>query len=300
MNIKKELESIFDDPLLEISPQEAALFDIPEDMQQVMKQRNKADYIAHTRPCSNFESYRPLFDKIHHELRAGRRRLDKIVKTASLEAGRYYVVDGQLLYLEQVGDRTKSTNGLPDARTRCIYENGTETDILLQTLRKNVVSNGYAVTLLKEEAESFNMPKEVQPEDLCTGYIYVLRSLSTNEEIKNQKNLYKIGVTTQTVEERIARAAHEPTYRMAEVEIVASYKVVNIHSQKLEHLIHTVLKQAQYHVTVIDDQGEEHHPDEWYVVHLNMVEEIIQRIVQGTILGYVYNAKLQCLEQIEI
>lgn len=299
MNIKKELESIFDDPLLEISPQEAALFDLPEEMRQVMKQRSKADYIAHTQPCANFEAYRPLFDKIHHELRTGRRRLDKIVKTASLEAGRYYVVDGQLLYLEQVGNRVKSTNGLPDARTRCIYENGTETDILLQTLRKNVVSNGYAVTLLTEEAESFNMPEEVLPDDQCTGYIYVLRSLSTNKEIRDQKNLYKIGVTTQTVEERIARAAHEPTYLMAEVEIIATYKVVNIHSQKLEHLIHTVLKQAQYHVTVIDDQGQEHHPDEWYVVHLNMVEEIIQRIVQGSILGYVYNAKLQCLEQIE-
>lgn len=299
MNIKKELESIFDDPLLEISPQEAALFDLPEEMRQVMKQRNKADYIAHTQPCANFEAYRPLFDKIHHELRTGRRRLDKIVKTASLEAGRYYVVDGQLLYLEQVGNRVKSTNGLPDARTRCIYENGTETDILLQTLRKNVVSNGYAVTLLTEEAESFHMPEEVQPDDRCTGYIYVLRSLSTNKEIRSQKNLYKIGVTTQTVEERIARAAQEPTYLMAEVEIIATYKVVNIHSQKLEHLIHNVLKQAQYHVTVIDDQGQEHRPDEWYVVHLSMVEEIIQRIVQGTILGYVYNAKLQCLEQIE-
>ena len=299
MNIKKELESIFDDPLLEISPQEAALFDLPEEMRQVMKQRNKADYIAHTQPCTNFEKYRPLFDKIHHELRTGRRRLDKIVKTASLEAGRYYVVDGQLLYLEQVGNRVKSTNGLPDARTRCIYENGTESDILLQTLRKNVVSNGYAVTLRTEEAESFNMPEEMLPDDQCTGYIYVLHSLSTNKEIRSQKNLYKIGVTTQTVEERIARAAHEPTYLMAEVEIIATYKVVNIHSQKLEHLIHTVLKQAQYHVTVIDDQGQEHHPDEWYVVHLSMVEEIIQRIVQGTILGYVYNAKLQCLEQIE-
>ncbi len=299
MNIKKELESIFDDPLLEISPQEAALFDLPEEMRQVMKLRSKADYIAHTQPCANFEAYRPLFDKIHHELRTGRRRLDKIVKTASLEAGRYYVVDGQLLYLEQVGNRVKSTNGLPDARTRCIYENGTETDILLQTLRKNVVSNGYAVTLLTEEAESFNMPEEVLPDDQCTGYIYVLRSLSTNKEIRDQKNLYKIGVTTQTVEERIARAAHEPTYLMAEVEIIATYKVVNIHSQKLEHLIHTVLKQAQYHVKVIDDQGQEHHPDEWYVVHLSMVEEIIQRIVQGTILGYVYNAKLQSLEQKE-
>lgn len=295
---EKELESLFNDPLLDISPQEAALFDIPEDMQQVMNHRHQADYVAHAKPCLDFERYSPLFEQIHQDLRTGHRSLDRIVKTASLEEGRFYVVDGQLLYLEQVGKRMPSANGLPDARTRCIYENGTETDILLQTLRKNVVSNGYAVTLPAEEAESFNLHEEVKPDDICTGYIYVLRSLSTDKKIRSQKNLYKIGVTTQTLKERIARAEHEPTYLMAGVEIMDTYKIVNIHSQKLEHLIHTVLEQAKYHVTVMDDEGQEHRPSEWYVVHLEMVEEIIQRIVDGTILGYVYNAKMQCLEQV--
>ena len=150
-------------------------------------------------------------------------------------------VDGQLIYLEQVGQKVISSNGLPDARTRCIYENGTESDILLQTLRKSVASKGYTVTLLQEEAECFAKQEEVDPEDIVTGYIYVLRSLSENPAIRNQRDLYKIGFSTNRVEERIANAERKPTYLMAPVEIVASYKIVNLHTQKLEHLIHTVL-----------------------------------------------------------
>ena len=79
------------------------------------------------------------------------------------------------------------------ARTRCIYENGTESDILLQTLRKNVVGRGYAVTELQEETENrFFTDADLTEEDKVTGYVYVLRSLSDNPEIKQLKNLYKI------------------------------------------------------------------------------------------------------------
>lgn len=118
MNIEKELESIFDDPLLNVSPTEAGLFDIPKEMKQIMEHRHQAEYVAQTKPCANFEQYRPLFEQIHRELQRGLRQLTQVVRTATLEAGRYYVVDGQLIYLEQVGQRMISSNGLPDARTR--------------------------------------------------------------------------------------------------------------------------------------------------------------------------------------
>ncbi len=94
-------------------------------------------------------------DKLaHQELKQGRRSLVRIAKTINLQAGHYYIVEGQMLLLESIGERTTSSNFLPDARTRCIYENGTESDILLQTLRKNVVGGGYAITELQEETES--------------------------------------------------------------------------------------------------------------------------------------------------
>lgn len=298
MNIDKELEEIFDDPLLNISETEAKLLDIPEDMRKAKDPKKKADYVAQRKLCENFDKYQPLFKQVHKELKEGRRNLIKVSKTINLLAGHYYIVDGQMLLLESFEVKRQSSNFLPDGRTRCIYENGTESDILLQTLRKSVVSNGYAVTELREETEKgFFNDKDIQAHDQVTGYIYVLRSLSTNPTISSQKDLYKIGFSTNPVEERIANAEHEPTYLMAPVEIIASYKVVNLHSQKFENLIHQILHTVQYHVTVIDDDGKSHEPKEWFVVPLPVVDTIIEKIMDSSITNYTYNSELQCLEK---
>lgn len=297
MDIDKELEALFDDPLLKMSKEEESLFDIPQDMRRVIAKK-KADYVAQHKLCENFEDYKPLFAKVHQELKEGRRSLVKINKTATLTAGRYYFISGQMLLLEQIGELKKSSNSLPDARTRCIYENGTESDILLQTLRKNVVGDGYAISELQEEmdAQFFNN-SDITTEDKVTGYIYVLSSLSDNPVVKKEKNLYKIGFTTNSVEQRIANAENDPTYLMAPVKIVATYKVVNMNSQMFEDLVHQLLMPVQFQVTVFDEQGKEHQPQEWFVVPLPVVDVIIKKIMDGTIVGFTYNPQLECLEK---
>lgn len=295
MDIDKELEELFDDPLLNMSEEEESLFDIPQDMRRVMAKR-KPDYVAQHTLCENFEDYKPLFAKVHQELREGKRSLVRISKTATLAAGRFYYVSGQMLLLEQIGELKRSSNFLPDARTRCIYENGTESDILLQTLRKNVVGDGYAISELQEEVDSqFFSNNDIAADDNVTGYIYVLSSLSENPEVKAEKNLYKIGFTTNSVEQRIANAEKEPTYLMAPVKIVATYKVINLNSQKFEDLVHQLLKHVQFQVTVFDDKGIEHQPKEWFIVPLPVVDVIIKKIMDGTIVGYTYNPQMECL-----
>lgn len=273
------------------------LFDIPQDMRKVIEKK-KADYVAQHRLCEDFETYRPLFKKVHQELREGKRSLVRITKTATLAAGRYYIVSGQMLLLEQIGELKRSSNFLPDARTRCIYENGTESDILLQTLRKSVVGDGYAVSELQEEtAAQFFSNSDITSDDKVTGYVYVLSSLSDNPDIKGEKNLYKIGFTTDSVEQRISNAENEPTYLMAPVKIVATYKVVNKNSQKFENLVHQLLKSVQFQVSVYDSNGTAHQPQEWFVVPLPVVDAIIQKIMDGTIVGYTYNPQMECLEK---
>lgn len=297
MDIEKELEEIFDDPLLKISEEEESLFDIPQDMRRVIAKK-KPDYVAQHKLCENFEDYKPLFTKVHQELKEGRRSLVRISKTATLAVGRFYYVAGQMLLLEQIGELKRSSNFLPDARTRCIYENGTESDILLQTLRKNVVGDGYAISELQEESDSrFFSDADIATDDNITGYIYVLSSLSDDPAVKAEKNLYKIGFTTNSVEQRIANAENEPTYLMAPVKIVATYKVVNLNSQKFEDLVHQLLKAVQYQVVVYDEKGIAHQPQEWFVVPLPVVDVIIKKIMDGTIVGYTYNPRLECLEK---
>lgn len=300
MNIDKELEKIFNDPLLEVSDKEMALFDIPKDMKEVMKKK-KPDYTAQRKACEDFDLYRERFEEVHRDLKTGRRQLKRIGKTDSLQRGRFFIVDGQLLLLAEIGELSKSANGMPDARTRCIMENGTETDILLQTLRKSVVGNGYGVTdIWKDDDTVFSRPEDVKTGDMVTGYIYVLRSLSDNAAIRNTKNLYKIGFSTNEVEKRIENAANEPTYLMAPVEIVCSYKIVNMNSHKFETILHQVLQSVNFHITVTDNNGVEHQATEWYVVPLNMIEAIIGKITDGTITQYSYDKEHGCLVYHEV
>lgn len=298
MDIDKELEEIFNDPLVNLSPKEVELLDVPEEMREVAKKR-KVEYIAQHKLCEDFDSFRPFFQKVHQELRTGQRSLVRITKTANLVAGHYYIVDGQMLLLESISDLRRGQNFLPDGRTRCIYENGTESDILLQTLRKNVVGKGFAITELQEDVEkAFFAPDELTEKDIVTGYIYVLQSLSEEEAIRNQKDLYKIGFTTNSVEERIANAQNEPTYLMAPVKTVAVYKVVNLNSQKFEDLLHKVMKSAQFHITITDDKGNMHSPKEWFVVPLDIIDIIIEKMVTGTIANHIYNPEMKSLEKV--
>lgn len=299
MDLDKELADIFNDPLMDVSYQEAKLFDIPKDMEGVMKAKKDApDHVAQRKLCEDFAQFKPLFDQVHHDLKTGKRQLLRISKTTNMQEGHFYIVDGQMVYLQMVGEKSIGTSRALDARTRCIYENGTESDIYLQTLRKNVVTNGYAITETEEETDAkFFHPTDIKAEDQVTGYIYVLRSLSENPEIKNVKNLYKIGFSTNKVEERVANAEHEPTYLMAPVEIISTYKIVNMHSQKFEDLVHQVLQEVNFRFKVADDKGELHEATEWYQVPLEIIDSIIQKIMNGTIVYFSYNKEQLCLEQ---
>ena len=300
MDLEKELDKLFDDPLLgDITPKEVELFRFPPDMRKVIHKK-QADYVAQPKPCEDFYRYADGFKQIHNELRSGKRSLVRIAKTANLKEGHYYIVSGQLVLLEKIRESYEGSNHALDGRTRCIYENGMESDILLQTLRKNVVSDGYGVTDLESEVKSqFFQQPDSDADDIVTGYIYVLRSCSELPEVAGLPDLYKIGFTTNSVEERIANAANDPTYLMAPVQIVATYKVVNLNSQKFEELIHKVLRTVQLAVKVRDADGVEHQPREWFVVPLGIVEQLIARILDGSIVDYVYNPKLQCLEKQE-
>lgn len=82
----------------------------------------------------------------------------------------------------------------------------------------------------------------VEPDGLESGTIYVLRSLSDNPYIAQHRNLiHKIGGTGGDVKKRIANAKYDATYLLADVEVVATYKLFNINRTKLEKIFHRVL-----------------------------------------------------------
>lgn len=298
MDVDKELNELFGDPLLDVSDKELTLFNLPADMKRAMEGRRlQPDHYAQRKTCEDFHLYKSLFEQVQRELKEGRRTLMRTSKSANLEAGQYYVVDGMLVYLHSIFDRRRARNGMADGRTRCIYENGTESDILLETLRRNVLHDGYAVTDTQENIDNTFANQPLAEGDRSTGYIYVLKSLSPDPEIAGVKDLYKIGFTINSVEERIANAEKEPTYLMAPVQIVETVQIVNMNSHIFETIMHQVFNAVQFQLKVYDEEGNLHVPTEWFVVPLEIINLVIQKIVDKSITQYSYNAELQCLEK---
>lgn len=298
MDIDKELNELFGDPLLDVSDKELTLFNLPADMKRVMeKRRIQPDHYAQKKQCEDFHLFKPLFDVVQQELKEGKRNLIKTSKTANLDEGHFYVVDGMLVLLQSIEQKKRASNGLVDGRTRCIYENGTESDILLQTLRTNILHDGYGVTDPQDAIDDSFFKQQISDGDKMTGYVYVLKSLSPDPEIVGVKDLYKIGFTINTVEERIANAEKEPTYLMAPVQIVETVQIVNMNSHIFETIIHQIFNAVQFQLKIYDEDGNLHIPTEWFVVPLEIINLVIKKIVEGTITQYSYNAELQCLEK---
>lgn len=206
--IDEQLMELFNDPLYDTSSEVQGMFDVPEYMKKASIDR--PDYIAQRVPCDNFdEKYAARFKDVHAKLNDGRYKLVKF-KDEHLKEGAYFVVDGILVLLDKIEGVKKKRDYKLDGRTLCIYENGLQSDVLLQSLAKSIYSGGYSVRdMTLSDNDHLKKQFTVTESDVPSGHIYVLRSKSTDPEIASIKDLYKIGFTTQTVEERIANAKND-------------------------------------------------------------------------------------------
>ena len=171
----------------------------------------------------------------------------------------WFILNGQLVYIAEITEYFETSDGHLDARTRLIYSNGTESNILMRSLTKSLYKDeaGRRVLVTNNTGPLFsstNLSEQDIDIEVKSGSIYVLRSLSDNEFIKANKHvLHKIGVTTGNVNKRITEARKDPTYLLADVEIVATYSLPeNIVPQKLEKIIHRVLQSVQLDIVITD------------------------------------------------
>lgn len=279
---EQQLNDIFADPLLsDVAPAGSGLFDLPDYMKRRLEERREADYVAQRVKCEDFSLFEAGFKAMHTGLKSGKYRLIKF-KEAHVAQGRYFVEDGMMVYIAALDQIARNRHGRKNSRTRCIYENGMESGIYMQTLCKNLYRTGYTVQDVSEMEEDYlNKRFSITANDVESGLIYVLRSLSKDPEIKSIRNLYKIGFTTTPLEARIANAKNEPTYLCADVETVATWRVYNVKSSVFESLIHKLFDAVQLQVTV---DGKK--PKEWFVVPFPVIEQAIMYIVNGKPVAY--------------
>jgi DNA gyrase/topoisomerase IV subunit B len=148
---------------------------------------------------------------------------------------------------------------------------------------------------ISSEYQEMEAEYQISDEDKQNGYIYVLSSLSTNPQVANIPDLYKIGCCAGAVSDRIKNAANEPTYLLSDVKIILTARCYNINVFQLEGAIHDFFSKSNISFEVIDKDGNIHHPKEWFIAPLSIIEEAISLIVNDDISKYEYNAEMKLI-----
>ena len=260
--------------------------------------RELTDFVAKRKPCQDFDHYEAQLINVQQELKENKRKLSHFTdKGEALVEGNYYILGGILLYLERIDIESKEETidgkrSRKDGRTYCVFENGTESNMLYRSLAKALYNGGKIVSQTENQINKAFQKNlgVVKEDDELAGTIYILRSLSDNPEIQSLQNLYKVGFSTTTVEKRIANAENEPTYLMSPVKLIAEYEAYNMNTQKFENLLHRFLADVCLDLEVADNKGRMHQPREWFIAPLDVINRAIELMVERQIQHYRYDA----------
>ena len=254
-----------------------------------------AEEIAGREKCKDFDSFQPLFKKAKNELASGERQTRPFGKEVSVEIGNFFILSGQLVFVAEVGEKIRAPNGESDARLRVIYDNGTESNLLRRSLQRALYKDEAGRRVTDPDAGPL-FSDTPEDDDIESGTIYVLRSLSDHPYVAEHRQLmHKIGVTGGKIDTRINNAENEATYLLAKVQVVASYKLFGINRTKLEYLFHRLFARAQLDLVIHDRFGHPVKPKEWFLVPLQVIDEAVRRIRDGSITDVTYDPKTASL-----
>jgi hypothetical protein len=266
--------------------------------------KRAAEEIAQRKSCEDFDKFQPLFEQVKRELKSGVRQtlpfksLDEI-RLSEIQSGEFFIVGGQVAYVAEVGEQIRTQYERKDSRLRVIYDNGTESDVLQRSFQRALYRDASARLITNPSAGPL-FSDEPEADDLASGTVYVLRSKSENPTVAaNREILHKIGVTGGSVAQRIGNAKLDPTFLLADVEVIATYKLSNVNRTKLENIIHRIFDPVRLDIEIKDRFGIPVIPREWFLVPLFVIDEAVSRIKDGTITDYQYDAASASLRRVK-
>ncbi|MDB5580874.1 MAG: YeeC-like protein [Bradyrhizobium sp.] len=290
------VETVDEDELLAELRDAAGASDITE-LRHVRTAADKqaAEEIANRQRCEDFDAFKPLFLRVQQDIDIGMRQTRPFELKAEIRPGSWFIVGGQKAYVAEMEEMFLNAQGKTDARLRVVFDNGTESNMLMRSLQR-ALHKDEAGRRITDPVAGPLFANESHESDWESGTIYVLRSKSDHPTISaNRDVLHKIGVTSGDVKQRVANAKLDPTFLMADVEIVATYELYNINRAKLEKLIHRIFNPAQLNIEIKDRFGNPVIPREWFLVPRFVIDEAVDRIKDGTITDYAYDPKTAAL-----
>ncbi|MFK8058251.1 MAG: GIY-YIG nuclease family protein [Saprospiraceae bacterium] len=254
-----------------------------------IEERRAAEEIAQREPCHDFELWQPIFEKIQSDIAAGLCSTERFRENAKIDLGDLFILDGQKIVVAEQGATYTNSYGRNEAQLRVVYDNGTQSNLLMRSLQRALNKDKTSRRIL-ENTKLTLFSNSLEEGDSESGTIYVLRSFSEHPVIAEHRTvIHKIGVTNGSVQKRIANAKKDPTYLLADVEIVSEYTLANVNRVKLERLLQRFFSQARLDLTLPDRFGQEVQPREWFLVPLPAIDEAVARIIDGTIGLYIYD-----------
>ena len=252
-------------------------------------EKRAAEEIANRQPCIDFARFEPLFREVQKQLNAGLIETRRFERKSEIEKGRFYIVGGQKAYVADMGEPITNEHGNIDARLRVVFDNRTESNMLMRSLQKALQQDPAGRRIIEAAAGPLFADRSEEGDE-ASGTVYVLRSRSDHPVVAaNRDIVHKIGVTGGDVRRRIANARDEPTFLLAEVEIVATYELYNINRTKLENLIHRIFGPARLNIEIKDRFGRPFIPREWFLAPLHAIDEAVAKIKDGTIADHAYD-----------
>jgi hypothetical protein len=257
-----------------------------------------AEEVANRTRCEDFDKFKPIFDAVQQELKSGVRITRPFKDDADVEKGNLFILSGQTVYVAEVGDEFVTDYNRRDSRLRVVYDNGTEADLLLRSLQRALNKDEHGRRITEKDFGPL-FASTADDQDTASGTIYVLRSKSELPTINDQRDvIHKIGVTGGSVKSRTANAKIDPTFLMADVEIVATYELFNINRTKLENLLHKFFSNVRLDIKIEDRFGRPVIPREWFLVPLFIIDQVVEKIQDRTIEGYRYDAETVSLIEV--
>lgn len=257
----------------------------------------RPDKVSERVPCTNFEDFRPLFDRAAAELASGARRSMRFAQEQEIEAGGFFILNGVLVYVAEVND-PHVRGGKRNARLRLIFDNGLEGQNLARSLAAELYKDPNGRRLSDPNAGPlFGEPQAATlvapPAERTTGIVYVLRSMSPLPEIARlDGSLFKIGFTSGPLTARIRAAKDDPTFLMAAVHPVRSFEAVNMSAERFERLLHWFFADACLDIDIRDALGNVYKPREWFVLPLPIIEQAIPMMLDGSVARHRYDHRL--------
>lgn len=251
--------------------------------------KRAAEEVANRDRCEDFDRFRPLFDQIQIELSNGLRQSRPFQDDARINRGDWFILHGQKALVAEEGEEFVADYGRKDRRLRVIFDNKTEAPMLKRSLERALQKDPAGRRITGPVAGPL-FTSQSEDGDEASGTIYVLRSKSDNAVVAaNREVLHKIGVTGGDVARRIANAKLDATFLLADVDLIATYRLANINRTKLENLIHRIFEPARLDIEIRDRFGNPVVPREWFLVPLFVIDQAVKLIRDGSIADYKYD-----------